>query len=641
MNITAKSVASKLFVAFVAASMLVMLATPAKAATAEELQAQIDALMAQIAALQGSTPAATTPAAGCTFTRALTVGSQGADVKCLQDYLTPTYFTNAGGSTGYFGSVTAAAVAAWQTANGVSPAAGYFGPISQAKYTALMAAAPVTPGTDDSDDDDTTSGDLSGEASLKSFDIEDGDDTELEEGQTEESVQEFVIEFQDGDAQITRLDVDLNTDASEDIWDVLGDVTLLVDGDEVATIDASDEDNWMDGDAGDDNGVLRFTGLDIVAMEDEEITVTLGVEVQNNLDDNSEIVAVDVTGMRFVDGDDVTSTLEAGDTGMPTSAGSFSIAAAGSEDELIVKSSTEDPEATTLIVDDGTVKSDWYTVFVMDLDTDDSINDIDLNTVAFDVTTGPDNVNAVVQDAELVIDGVSYDDWDFTGANATTMGIAFDIDGDHTIDAGDRVSAELKLRFYGVGSGVDEGETISVVADVAAFDAEGVEDVVASGAAASEEHTLRSAGLVPDAGSVETSTDTSGTNDTAGVFEISFEVTALEGDFYVKNTAGLDRDTTTGGIEFSVDGPASSTSATGVIASTADEDTPGVFTVREGETETFTVTVTVDASATGQHRVTLDELIFSSNANGVTGSQAQDLLPATDYRTAYENINAS
>jgi peptidoglycan hydrolase-like protein with peptidoglycan-binding domain len=639
MNITANNVASKLFVAFVAAAMLFTLATPAKAATATELQAQIDALMAQISALQGSTPAAT-PAAGCTFTRALTVGSEGADVKCLQDYLTPKYFTNAGGSTGHFGPVTAAAVAAWQTANGVMPAAGYFGPVSQAKYAALVAATPSTPSTDDSDDEEPAAGELSGEASLKSFDIEDGDDTELEEGQTEESVQEFVVEFQDGDAMITRLDVDLNTDASEDIWDVLGDVTLYVDGDEVASMDASDEDNWMDGDAGDDNGVLRFTGLDIVAMEDEEITVTLGVEVQNNLDDNAEIVAVDVTGMRYVDGDDVTSTLEAGDTGMPTSAGSFSIAAAGSEDELIVKSSTEDPEATTLIVDDGTVKSDWYTVFAFDLDTDDSINNIDLNTVAFDVTTGPDNVNAVVQDAELVIDGVSYDDWDFTGVNGTTMGIEFDIDGDHTIDAGDRVAAELKLRFFGVGSGVDEGETISVVADVAAFDAEGVEDVVASGAASSEEHTLRSAGLVPDAASVETSTDTSGTNDTAGVFEISFEVTALEGDFYVKNTAGLDRDTTTGGIEFSVDGPASSTSATGVIASTADEDTPGVFTVREGETETFTVTVTVDASATGQHRVTLDEIIFSSNANGVTGSQAQDLLPATDYRTAYENINA-
>ena len=114
MNITANTVVSKLFVAFVAASMLVMLATPAKAATADAaaLQAQIDALMAQISSLQGSTAPAASSAA-CTFTRALTVGSEGADVKCLQDYLTPKYFTNVGGSTGYFGSVSVVAVVVW------------------------------------------------------------------------------------------------------------------------------------------------------------------------------------------------------------------------------------------------------------------------------------------------------------------------------------------------------------------------------------------------------------------------------------------------------------------------------------------------------------------------------------------------
>ncbi len=120
MNIIANNVASKLFVAFVAAAMLFTLATPAKAATSAELQAQIDALMAQIAGLQGGDDHAH---AGCTFTGPLTVGSTGAEVTCLQDYLTPTYFNFAGGSTGTFGPVTQSAVAAWQSANGVSPAA--------------------------------------------------------------------------------------------------------------------------------------------------------------------------------------------------------------------------------------------------------------------------------------------------------------------------------------------------------------------------------------------------------------------------------------------------------------------------------------------------------------------------------------
>ncbi|PIP87371.1 hypothetical protein COW81_00650 [Candidatus Campbellbacteria bacterium CG22_combo_CG10-13_8_21_14_all_36_13] len=83
----------------------------------------------------------------CTFTASLTLGSKGAEVTCLQDYLTSTgHYSFSGGSTGYFGPVTQAAVAAWQAANGVTPAVGYFGPISQAKYA--MVAGGTTPPVD-------------------------------------------------------------------------------------------------------------------------------------------------------------------------------------------------------------------------------------------------------------------------------------------------------------------------------------------------------------------------------------------------------------------------------------------------------------------------------------------------------------
>ncbi|MEK7536918.1 MAG: peptidoglycan-binding protein [Patescibacteria group bacterium] len=88
-----------------------------------------------------ATPVQTPQALGAAFnfTRSLTVGSQGADVKALQDYLTTTgHFTYSGGSTGRFGAVTQAAVAAWQKANNISPASGYFGPLSKAKYLKLI-----------------------------------------------------------------------------------------------------------------------------------------------------------------------------------------------------------------------------------------------------------------------------------------------------------------------------------------------------------------------------------------------------------------------------------------------------------------------------------------------------------------------
>lgn len=117
----------------------------AAAITIAELQAQIAALSAQLNTLLAQQGQAA-PAGKCTFTRSLTVGLRGDDVKCLQDYLTSTkHYSYSGGSTGYFGNVTKAAVAAWQSSSGVSPAAGYFGSISRAKYDSLLAGVAPTP----------------------------------------------------------------------------------------------------------------------------------------------------------------------------------------------------------------------------------------------------------------------------------------------------------------------------------------------------------------------------------------------------------------------------------------------------------------------------------------------------------------
>jgi peptidoglycan hydrolase-like protein with peptidoglycan-binding domain len=81
-----------------------------------------------------TTGGGTTTTGSCTFTRDLTNGVSGSDVTCLQQALIAAGFSIPAGATGYFGSQTQAAVAAWQAANGVSPAAGYFGSISRAHW---------------------------------------------------------------------------------------------------------------------------------------------------------------------------------------------------------------------------------------------------------------------------------------------------------------------------------------------------------------------------------------------------------------------------------------------------------------------------------------------------------------------------
>jgi hypothetical protein len=101
------------------------------------LQAELKALLAQIAGLGGSTNGASS------FARNLTIGSTGNDVMALQVWLNAHGYVLAssgagspGNETARFGGLTKAALAKFQAAVGISPAAGYFG----AKTRAYLAA---------------------------------------------------------------------------------------------------------------------------------------------------------------------------------------------------------------------------------------------------------------------------------------------------------------------------------------------------------------------------------------------------------------------------------------------------------------------------------------------------------------------
>jgi len=92
-----------------------------------------DKAAAARAAIGGATSVSTT--AGVTFNNNLTVGSKGADVTALQQFLkiSPT--------TGYFGPKTRDALAAFQKENGIAPAVGYFGPATRKAVNAIVSSA--------------------------------------------------------------------------------------------------------------------------------------------------------------------------------------------------------------------------------------------------------------------------------------------------------------------------------------------------------------------------------------------------------------------------------------------------------------------------------------------------------------------
>ena len=155
---------SKFTKVFAVCSALTMIAPVAFGATTAELQAQINALLVQIQALQAQL--AGVGASTTTFTSNLTVGSKGTEVTALQNLLISS---NKGasaaalaavGATGYFGPLTKAATAEYQAAVGISPAVGYFGPITRAYVNSLAVVTPpttpatttepITPGTEGS-----------------------------------------------------------------------------------------------------------------------------------------------------------------------------------------------------------------------------------------------------------------------------------------------------------------------------------------------------------------------------------------------------------------------------------------------------------------------------------------------------------
>lgn len=131
-----------------------MLLVPvAHAQDVASLQAQIATLLAQIAALQAQLGTATSGGAAMSyaFSKDLTLGSVGPDVKALQQFLNShgaQVAASGAGSPGneseYFGSLTKAALAKWQAANGITPSVGYFGPKTRATINPMMAGGTGT-----------------------------------------------------------------------------------------------------------------------------------------------------------------------------------------------------------------------------------------------------------------------------------------------------------------------------------------------------------------------------------------------------------------------------------------------------------------------------------------------------------------
>lgn len=593
------------------------------------------------------------------WTRSLTIGSTGADVQKLQQFLNASPDTrlalSGAGSPGqeslYFGPITAAAVSKFQvkyradilTPVGLVNPTGYFGPSTIAKANALCVSKPATPpvGNDDEEDDDEVR--LRGEGTLRSFEINDADDTEIEENEKDASIAELALEARDGDIELDRMDITLagvDSPSEDDPWDVFEDIALWVDGDLVKRVHADDENDYLD----EDDGIIRLSNLNIILEQNEEVEMMITVTVQNGVDaagiDANWSVAVE--GVRYFDGDGVATREESVDElGIFAN---FEIVPEGEGEELKFSLAEDNPDVMDIIVDaDDT--TDEVTILVYTIEAKD--NDIELNNLFVTVVTSA-TTSEIVDDIELIIDGQHFRDEGSVVNSALSTTYEFDIDDDVVIDEDDEVEVEVVVDLKAQEGRYDNGDTIRAQVTSTerdATDAEGADDIDEfSGTAVGDDHTLVAEGIVVPRGSVDTSTDTLGNNDTIGEFAIEFEVTAIEGDFYITEDTNDSASTATTGVAYRVDGPVSfiagSSTVSAVLSSSADEDSDGVFTVREGESETFTLMVTVDPNVGGQYRVGLTEVNFDDHESGRDSTESYVPTPTQDYRTSYRFINS-
>lgn len=555
--------------------------------------------------------AAFTPQAGAqtvtyTFTRDLTIGSTGADVQALQTWLMSRGYSIPAGPTTYFGTQTRAAVAAYQAANGISPAVGYFGPITRAHVNQAVVVTPPPnppPTDDDDDDDDSLSG---GEADLSDFELISEESTGNE---GEEEVAVFTAEFDvdDGDARIERMEITASStddDLSQNPWDYFDRVVLTdADGDELADMDVDDRDAWDEED--DDQYVLTLTGLDYVVDEGDRAAITVAFDIAGSIDTDDQTQEFDFwiedEGIRATDAEGIQQYI--GDDSDTVSFG-FDEEETG---DLTISSSNEDPDASILVADEDD-ESDEYTVFVFDIENEEDADAL-ITDLTINATTGSGDADDVLRSATLMVDGEEYDA-DITGSTLEFEDIDVEIAGD------DEMSFELMVTL------VRDAANTSITFDIDELDveAEGLDSGDESdvgGSAESATHTIALTGIAVEAVSTSQTVVTPGDSaaSTYGTYTIRFDVEALDDDAYIATTSA---DTGTVGVTYDINGSTFAGTETTFLSSTADTEN-GFYVINEGDTETFTLTVTLDPSTAGTFSVELDTIRFNDAAS-FTGS---------------------
>ncbi len=624
--------------------------TTTTTSSTSSLQAQIASLQAQLAASQGTTMTAS-------FSRSLTMGSKGSDVTALQNWLISKGYTIPAGATGYFGAQTRTALAAYQAANGISPAAGYFGPITMKAVNAGGSTTTTTTTTTTGcaagaafssttgqacGTSTTTTGHLTGgEGSLDNFKIVGSSNTSFNQGDSEQA---YGFEFKaDGsDLQVNRVDYDIynsNGAGTQRPWNVFQTATLMNGSNTVGTVDASNINNWsQDGTAGNGNQIyrIRFDGLkDVVKVgntADYYLTLTTQGSISNSNSGGVYTLYLAGQGVRATDAMGIQQY-----TSSNNGSNALLTVTNTTNGSVVLSTGSDNPQTTTVQADSQNVTT-GVTLATFTLQAKNSA--VTLYSLPIRVATTSSAASNIIRSLKLYQGSTLLDTESIAaGQSATTTFQNLNLQiPSGTTDAFKIVADINKVD----GTNFHEGSSVTVSVPGYGQDIEnGSNQVSMTGSMTGNPITFRSLGLSADsAPTTSASVTNNGGNVTTqtGTFTFTFNVTAFGQDAFIASTSNAFTATV---YDYTNNNTAtSSATVASSLTSTADRSGLGNYVVHSGQTKQVTVQTTVNSGQGHFYYVVLNAIKFNTtdSAAGISGDTTVTL--PTAYQSSQLKINS-